>query len=118
MSKITLPGDPPNYSPSFPFGGYTGPPSLPQSSPSNGTRPGDVPMMLYPPGGFGQMTLASKLALTGGKMGQRRRKKRKGKSTRSSKTAKRAKSTKRKLKFGSPAWQKKYRVGKFAKKKR
>lgn len=78
--------------------------------------------MLIPPGGFAgfsQMAPASRLALsrgapraTGG--GRRRRRKTAKKATRRAS----AKRGGRKMKFGSPAWQKKYRVGKFAKKRR
>lgn len=76
-----------------------------------------------PPGGFSgfsQMTPASRAALVGtgtrtARAGGRRR--RKG-STKKGRTRARARSTGRKMKFGSPAWQKKYRVGKFAKKRK
>jgi hypothetical protein len=78
-----------------------------------------------PPGGFSgfsQMTPASKAALTGVRgvtrgSGRRRRRKVKAKGRRRSTRAKRS-SGGRKMKFGSPAWQKKYRVGKFAKRRR
>lgn len=82
--------------------------------------------MIIPPGGFAgfsQMTPASRIALTQGtgstrSTGVRRRRRSAKKATRRT-SAKRAKrSGSRKMKFGSPAWQKKYRVGKFAKKRR
>lgn len=83
-------------------------------------------MSIIPPGGFvgfAQMTPASRLALgqrTSRGTGRRRRKK--GKKARKARkgSSKRRKTTKRKgkMKFGSRAWQKKYKVGKFAKKKR
>jgi hypothetical protein len=79
-----------------------------------------------PPGGlsgFSQMTPASRAALVGVRGavgGQRRRTKRRR--VKGSKAARRSgqrskSSSGRKMKFGSPAWQKKYRVGKFAKKR-
>lgn len=74
-----------------------------------------------PPGGiagFNQMTWASRAALTGGRSsstGGRRRRKRK---TKAAKRATSRKSSGRKMKFGSPAWQKKYKVGKHAKKRK
>lgn len=76
--------------------------------------------IVVPPGGFAgfsQMTPASQAALRGsGSRGMTRRRKRKS-SKRSSKRSTRAKRTgSRKMKFGSPAWQKKYKVGKFRKK--
>jgi len=61
-----------------------------------------------PPGGFSgfsQMTPASRAALTPRGSGSRTRGRKKRKKT---STRKRAKSSKRKLKFGSPAWRKKY----------
>lgn len=75
--------------------------------------------LIIPPGGmagFSQMTPASRLALTQGApraTGQRRRRR-----SASKKRAARSKGGSRKMKFGSPAWQKKYRVGKFRKKRR
>jgi hypothetical protein len=73
-----------------------------------------------PPGGFAgfaQMTPASKLALGGGmrpaRSGGTRRRKAKASRPRQARAAKR--SGGRKMKFGSPAWQKKYKVGKFRK---
>lgn len=78
-------------------------------------------MTWMPPGGyagFNQMTPASRLALTGGRtMNSTRRRRRKAtkKKARSASGSRRGKT--RKLKFGSPAWQKKYRVGRFAKKR-
>ena len=75
-----------------------------------------------PPGGFAglsQMTPASRAALSPGgtttrSSGRRRRKS--AKKTRRASSGKK-RSGGRKLKFGSPAWQKKYRVGKYAKKR-
>lgn len=83
--------------------------------------------LIVPPGGFAgfaNMTPASRAALSpmgraavrssrrqGVKIGRRRRKK-KAKGT----SRARARAGGRKMKFGSPAWQKKYRVGKYAKK--
>lgn len=75
-----------------------------------------------PPGGFAgnnQMTWASRLALRSANGTTSRRRKRKSKKARGrrAKKAKRASGGTRKMKFGSPAWQKKYKVGKFAKKR-
>lgn len=80
-------------------------------------------MIVVPPGGFAglaQMTPSSRQALgfggaragRGSASGKRARRK-------AAKAAKRARRTTRgrKMKFGSPAWQKKYKVGKFAKRK-
>lgn len=69
--------------------------------------------MFIPPGGmagFAQMTPASRIALTRGgsrsAAGPRRRRKAK-------KATRRAKARSgRKIKFGSPAWRKKYKLGK------
>lgn len=77
---------------------------------------------IVPPGGFAgfnSMTPASRRALFPGGArtnggGRGRRRKRKAKATRA---RARARKGARKMKFGSPAWQKKYRVGKFAKKR-
>lgn len=86
-----------------------------------------------PPGGFAgfsQMTPASRASLVGGARGaisgkRRRRKKRKSASGKRRKRVKlgtarkragRTASRGRGPKFGSPAWQKKYKVGKYAKK--
>lgn len=73
--------------------------------------------MVVPPGGFqgfSQMAPASQRALFPG--GGRSPKRRKAKSS-SRRTTKRAKSARgkragRKIKFGSPAWRKKYKLGK------
>lgn len=81
-------------------------------------------MAIVPPGGFAgfsQMTPASRVALfPGGRSASRssgrRKKARRSKTARSSSSTRRSGS--RKPKFGSPAWQKRYRVGKFAKKRR
>jgi len=79
--------------------------------------------MIIPPGGvagFSQMTPASRLALMGGTRavngGTRRRRRKAKRVTRRASTKRAKKSSGRKMKFGSPAWQKKYRVGKYAKK--
>lgn len=77
--------------------------------------------MPIPPGGFAgfaQMTPASRIALQGGMTRSRgpvrRRRKTSAKRTKRAKRAS-AKRSGRKLKFGSPAWQKKYKVGKYRK---
>ncbi len=79
--------------------------------------------MIVPPGGyaaFAQHTPATKAAwfTPSGrrKVGGGRKRRRRA----AAKAARRAKRTQRgrKMKFGSPQWQKKYRVGKFAKKRR
>jgi len=95
--------------------------------------------MPIPPGGFAgfaQMAPASRIALSGGAAKGVRRKTRntrnpvgsdgyyragrasarRAKSTTTRRKKSRKKSSGR-MKFGSPAWQKKYRVGKFAKKR-
>lgn len=81
-------------------------------------------MFIVPPGGFAgfsQMTPASRAALgarTGGatSTGRRRKaKKSKPKGRASGKRRASAKKGGRKMKFGSPAWQKKYKVGKYRK---
>jgi hypothetical protein len=77
-----------------------------------------------PPGGFAgfnQMTPSSRRALTVGaprSTGQPKRRKKRGRTSQSARRAspKRKRSSGRKMKFGSPAWQKKYKVGRFAKK--
>lgn len=69
---------------------------------------------VVPPGGlvgFSQMTPASRAALYPGgsrsrSSGARRKKRRK--TAKRAKSARRTRRTKRKLKFGSPAWRKKY----------
>jgi len=76
---------------------------------------------VIPPGGiagFAQMTPASRLALfppgrSNG--GTRRRRRSSKKKIRASGRKRSRKSGGRKMKFGSPAWQKKYKVGKFRK---
>lgn len=76
---------------------------------------------VVPPGGlqgFNQMTPASQRALFprgkgNGNGGKRRRRK----AAKKASAPRRKASSGRKMKFGSPAWQKKYKVGKFAKKK-
>lgn len=84
--------------------------------------------IVVPPGGFAgfsQMTAASRRALMPGRSATRsngRRSRRSApRTTRrarsSSRPSARRASSGRKLKFGSPAWQKKYRVGKFAKRR-
>jgi hypothetical protein len=78
--------------------------------------------MIIPPGGmagFAQMTPASRLALTG-VSAARSPARRRRKSTKKAARASRGRGTRKsngKMKFGSPAWQKKYKVGKFAKRK-
>lgn len=80
--------------------------------------------MIVPPGGFAgfsQMTPASRAALSRGVRSRggssrRHRKSSKRVASRKRRTAKRGKSSRR-MKFGSPAWQKKYKVGKFRKKR-
>ena len=73
---------------------------------------------IVPPGGFAgfsQMTPASRAALgrVGGTGNGKRRRRKKARAA-----SKRTRSAKggRRMKFGSPAWQKKYKVGKFKKK--
>lgn len=77
---------------------------------------------VVPPGGlagFNQMTPASKRALfspggrSGGRSAKRSTRRRRRKAAASG--SKRRTSGGRKMKFGSPAWQKKYKVGKFRK---
>jgi hypothetical protein len=78
-----------------------------------------VPFIVPPGGfaGFNQMTPASRAAL--GRVGgtpykaARRRKAKRSKAAR--RGGQRAKRSGRKMKFGSPAWQRKYKVGKFRK---
>jgi hypothetical protein len=77
---------------------------------------------VVPPGGFrgfAQMTPASQRALGGAARATRTTRKRRTR-TKGSKAARRSgqrakRSSGRKMKFGSPAWQKKYKVGKFRK---
>jgi len=67
--------------------------------------------------GRATMTPASNAQISRGsrRPGRRRRKKTRAKGrARAPRRAKRS----RKMKFGSPAWQKKYKVGRFAKKRR
>lgn len=82
--------------------------------------------LFIPPGGragFSQMSPASQIALMrSGRGGPKvKHKRRNGKKTMLGNAPKRrrrrkgAKSKGRKMKFGSPAWQRKYKVGKFAK---
>lgn len=78
---------------------------------------------IVPPGGlsgFAQMTPATKARFGqavrgngGTRTAGRRRRRSKGSATK--RTARARKSSGRKMKFGSPAWQKKYKVGKFRK---
>jgi hypothetical protein len=75
--------------------------------------------IIVPPGGFAgfsQMTPASRASLFRGSRGPSRRRAatRKRRKVRAS-GKKRRSNGKRKLKFGSPAWQKKYKVGRFRK---
>jgi hypothetical protein len=79
-------------------------------------------MVIVPPGGFAgfsQMTPASKASLFRGgparSSGRRRRTK--GTKRKRGVLAKKRGGRKTRMKFGSPAWQKKYKVGKFAKKR-
>lgn len=76
---------------------------------------------IVPPGGFAgfnQMTPASRAAL-GRVGGTPYKKNRRRKSVKAASGRRRAKARKRngsrKLKFGSPAWQKKYKVGRYRK---
>lgn len=74
---------------------------------------------IVPPGGFAgfsQMTPASRAALgrVGGTPYKRGRRKR-GKKAKGSSTRRRASGGGRKIKFGSPAWRKKYKLGKAKK---
>lgn len=78
---------------------------------------------IVPPGGhagFMQMTPASKAALSRGVRsgGPRRRRRKATKVARAARKRTKSKKGGGRMKFGSPGWQKKYRVGKFAKKKR
>lgn len=86
--------------------------------------------LIVPPGGFAgfsQMTVASRAALSrgGSSRGPSRSRRRKGRKTKARRPISAKRSTRRtkrgggrRMKFGSPAWQRKYRVGKFAKKRR
>lgn len=71
--------------------------------------------IIVPPGGFqgySQMTPASRAALGGvrrGTSGRRRKRRTKARKTRTRSSRKR--SGGRKIKFGSPAWRKKYKLG-------
>lgn len=74
---------------------------------------------VVPPGGFvgfSQMTPASRAALSPRGMRSGGGKRRRRKATKAKRTTRRAKGG-RKMKFGSPAWQKKYKVGRHAKKR-
>jgi len=75
---------------------------------------------IVPPGGlagFAQMTPATKArfgqAVRGTRTAGRRRRRSKGSAKK--RVTRARKSSGRKMKFGSPAWQKKYKVGKFRK---
>lgn len=78
---------------------------------------------IVPPGGFSafaQMTPASRAALGGNTRTARpgRRRRRKGSTSKRTRSAGRVRAggkRKSRMKFGSPAWQKKYKVGKFRK---
>lgn len=80
-------------------------------------------MIRIPPGGFAgfaQMTPASRLALreaVGTTAGPKRRRPRRAAAARKNGARRSRAATKRKLKFGSPAWRKKY-MRKGAKRKR
>jgi len=75
--------------------------------------------IIVPPGGFAgysQMTPASRARLSqipGRSRSTRRKRKKKTSARRSS--SKRKGARKSRMKFGSPAWQKKYKVGKYRK---
>lgn len=73
--------------------------------------------LIVPPGGFAgfaQMTSASRRALTtNGMRGTRKRRTGKHKGTKKMRASGKRRNGKRKMKFGSPAWQKKYKVGKY-----
>lgn len=75
--------------------------------------------IVVPPGGFAgynQMTPASRAALRvpgQGSTGRRRRSKKR----KAAPAAKRKRAGGRKIKFGSPAWRKKYKLGKARRKK-
>lgn len=77
---------------------------------------------IVPPGGFAgfsQMTPASRARLAQGRglaSGGRRR--RKAKASRKRTSSRKRKSSSRRMKFGSPAWQKKYKVGRFARRRK
>lgn len=73
---------------------------------------------IVPPGGFAgfsQMTAASRRALSTGAPRATGRRKKRRKAKAKAKTARKRKSSGRKLKFGSPAWRKKYARKKKAK---
>jgi hypothetical protein len=75
---------------------------------------------IVPPGGFAgfsQMTPASRAALgrVGGNGNGKTKRRRKAKMARAASKRTRSAKRGRKMKFGSPAWQKKYKVGKFRK---
>lgn len=73
---------------------------------------------IVPPGGFAgfnNMTSASRAALNGAgtRTASPRRRRRKGSAKKAKARARTRKGSSRKMKFGSPAWQKKYKVGKY-----
>jgi len=71
--------------------------------------------------GVGGMTAASAVALSRGSRGQGSRRRSQPRVRMARASARRAparRAASRKLKFGSPAWQKKYKVGAFAKRRR
>jgi len=75
-------------------------------------------MPIVPPGGFAgfaQMAPASRVALSKGTRtsGPRRRRASNRAAPRRRKASARKRNGGRKMKFGSPAWQKKYKVGKY-----
>jgi len=81
-------------------------------------------MAIVPPGGFAgfsQMTAATRARFAQGvgrtRTSSGRRRRRKG-STKKVRARARSRSRKSRMKFGSPAWQKKYRVGKYNKRRR
>lgn len=77
--------------------------------------------VIVPPGGFAgfaQMTSASRAALgagTRGSSGGSRRRKRKTSAKKPAKRRAKRSGGGRKIKFGSPAWRKKYKLGKSKK---
>lgn len=79
-------------------------------------------MAIVPPGGFAgfsQMTPASRASWfrPGRSSGSGKRRSSKSGRRKTKTSARRKRASTRKLKFGSPGWQKKYKVGRFAKKR-
>lgn len=74
--------------------------------------------LVVPPGGFAgfaQMTPASQRALRGARTASNGARKRRRSKKAHAGAIRKAKGKRRAMKFGSPAWQKKYKVGKFRK---